>query len=202
MDGALAVAFLNADEAEQTMGMGGVGVDLESLVGAVARLREVVGVGGDSGVDVLPVDLPFGGEQKGVLADDALAGVEIFERTGEGVLGVVQDLVLRHQVIAICLDVRKGALMHMLILGRCELDLKGRDDLARDVFLNGEDVIKGAVVLVGPEQGLALGIDKLGGDPDVRFAVARGIVQPDRSFKDIADIEVGGDFARESPGYP
>ncbi len=55
-----ALALLHADEAEEAEGVGGFGIEAEGFVGAVLCLGEVFGIGGDAGVDVLPVGLAFG----------------------------------------------------------------------------------------------------------------------------------------------
>ena len=151
----LGLAFLRGDEAEQAEAVGRFGIEAESFVGAGLCLDEILRVGGDAGVDVLPVDLAFGGEEEHVFADEAFSHFEIFEGAGQSFAGVVEDLVLGHQVVAVGVGVGHGARDHLTVFRRAELDLECGDDLAGDVFLNGEDVFERAGIFVGPEERVA-----------------------------------------------
>src|SRR5262249_4606948 len=76
-----------------------------------------------------------------------------------------------------------------LDLGRDNPGRDGADNVAGDLVLNGEDVLKGAVVALGPDMMAARGINKLCIDAHAVAGFAHA------AFKDVADAEIAADFA-------
>ena len=89
------------------------------------------------------------------------------------------------QVVAIGLEVGGWRLRQGLLLGALQVDLQRRNDLVRDVILDGEDVGQRSVIALCPDLAAIGAVDQPGRNSD---PVAGA---PDASFEHIGDLQAG-----------
>ena len=110
---------------------------------------------------ILQVRQPKRRIQARVLADDGQTVLDQPHGVVDGVLAPAPSLVARLQVALVRMDVVDRSLAEATMFVSSEPELEGVDDPPRKPFLEIEQVVRRAVVLVRPELRVGCGIDEL-----------------------------------------
>src|SRR5580704_3192451 len=99
----------------------------------------------------------------------------------------VHGIRVRHEIEVVRIEAGSSTALDGRLLPRQEFQLERRNDRLRDLVLQGENVLEGAVVAFGPDVAISRGFDKLGGNaypvPDL----------PHAAFQYVADPKLPGD---------